>query len=197
MLVSVGACLLMIVSAYGFQHALEMPHVILDPSRVAAQVVSGIGFLGAGAILLKGEVVRGLTTAASIWAVAAIGLAAGGGLFYAATVSTVIILVILAGLKPLEEVYRAHAQACTIELKAERNAVSPDEIKKVLKLPASRIRQVVVGETDAAGVRAISIRLTRVSDGDIGRGVANLRRRPGVVAVEVTQRHRYETAEAN
>ncbi|MEJ0066722.1 MAG: MgtC/SapB family protein [Caulobacteraceae bacterium] len=80
MLVSVGACLLMIVSAYGFQHAIAEPHVILDPSRVAAQVVSGIGFLGAGAILMRGQVVRGLTTAASIWAVAAVGLAAGGGM---------------------------------------------------------------------------------------------------------------------
>ena len=145
--------------------------------------------------MLKGEVVRGLTTAASVWAVAAIGLAAGGGLFYAATISTVIILVILAGLKPLEEVYRARAQACTIELRAERGAVPPDEIKKLLKLPASRIRQVVVGETDNAGIRTISIRLTRVSDGDIRRGVANLQQRPGVAAVEVTQRHRYEEAQ--
>ena len=195
MLVSVGACLLMIVSAYGFQHALEMQHVILDPSRVAAQVVSGIGFLGAGAILLKGEVIRGLTTAASVWAVAAIGLAAGGGLFYAAAVSTVIILVILAGLKPLEEAYRARAQACTIELRAERDAVSPEDIKKLLKLPTSRIRQIVLGETDSAGVRTISVRLTRVLDSDVGRGVANLRQRPGVVAVEVTRRHRYETAQ--
>ncbi len=194
MLVSVGACLLMIVSAYGFQHALELPHIVLDPSRVAAQVVSGIGFLGAGAILLKGEVVRGLTTAASVWTVAAIGLAAGGGLFYAATISTVIILVILAGLKPLEEVYRARAQACTIDLKAERTAVSPQDVKKMLKLPASRIRQVIVGETDEAGIRTISIRLTRVSDNDIRRGVANLEQRPGVIAVEVTQRHHYETA---
>jgi len=107
MLVSVGSCLLMIVSAYGFQHALMMPHVVLDPSRIAAQVVSGIGFLGAGSILARGQVVRGLTTAASVWAVAAIGLATGGGLFFAAAASTVIILVILAGLKPLEEAYRA------------------------------------------------------------------------------------------
>jgi putative Mg2+ transporter-C (MgtC) family protein len=84
MLVAVGACLVMIVSAYGFQHAIQMPHVILDPSRMAAQVVSGIGFLGAGSILLRNHVVRGLTTAASIWAVAAVGLAAGGGLFFAA-----------------------------------------------------------------------------------------------------------------
>ena len=81
MLVAVGAALLMIVSAYGFQLAILMPHVVLDPSRVAAQVVSGIGFLGAGSILLRGNTVRGMTTAASIWAVAALGLAAGGASF--------------------------------------------------------------------------------------------------------------------
>ncbi|MGH6955192.1 MAG: MgtC/SapB family protein, partial [Caulobacteraceae bacterium] len=67
MLVAVGACLFAIVSAYGFQKAVSAPGVVLDPSRVAAQVVSGVGFLGAGAILLRGQVVRGLTTAASIW----------------------------------------------------------------------------------------------------------------------------------
>ena len=65
MLVCVGACLFMIVSAFGFADSLSAEHVVLDPSRVAAQVVSGIGFLGAGAILARGEIVRGLTTAAS------------------------------------------------------------------------------------------------------------------------------------
>src|SRR3954471_15867493 len=68
MLVSVGACLIMIVSAYGFMDIIGTENVVLDPSRVAAQVVSGIGFLGAGSILLRGSVVCGLTTAASIWA---------------------------------------------------------------------------------------------------------------------------------
>ena len=66
MLVCVGACLFMIVSAYGFAPVLG-PNVVLDPSRVAAQVVSGIGFLGAGAILARGEIIKGLTTAASNW----------------------------------------------------------------------------------------------------------------------------------
>src|ERR1700748_452225 len=79
MLVCVGSCLFMIVSAFGFADILSTPNVVLDPSRVAAQVVSGIGFLGAGSILLRGEVVRGLTTAASLWTVAAIGLAVGRG----------------------------------------------------------------------------------------------------------------------
>ena len=72
MVVCVGACLIMIVSAFGFGDSLTSKNVVLDPSRVAAQVVSGIGFLGAGAILARGEIVRGLTTAASIWTVAAI-----------------------------------------------------------------------------------------------------------------------------
>ncbi|EJL25393.1 MgtC/SapB family protein [Novosphingobium sp. AP12] len=66
MLVSVGACLTMIVSAYGFQNSILQPHTVLDPARMAAQVVSGIGFLGAGSILLRGNSVRGMTTAASI-----------------------------------------------------------------------------------------------------------------------------------
>jgi len=110
MLVCVGACLVMIVSAYGFNDVLS-DHVVLDPSRVAAQVVSGIGFLGAGSILLRGSVIRGLTTTASIWTVAAIGLAIGGGLYFAGVASTLIILVILAGVKPLEELYRARNQS--------------------------------------------------------------------------------------
>src|SRR3954464_8744468 len=120
MLVSVGACLFMIVSAYGFEATRGGEHIAVDPSRVAAQVVSGIGFLGAGAILARGEVVKGLTTAASIWTVAAIGLAVGGGLYFAAGVSTGVIIVILAGVKPLEEVYRARNQSCRLLVEAEQ-----------------------------------------------------------------------------
>ncbi|MEK6350688.1 MAG: MgtC/SapB family protein, partial [Burkholderia sp.] len=102
MLVCVGSALIMIVSAFGFADVLGKPQIVLDPSRIAAQVVSGIGFLGAGSILMRGEIVRGLTTAASLWSVAAVGLAVGGGLYVAAIAATVIVLVILAGIKPLE-----------------------------------------------------------------------------------------------
>lgn len=95
MLVSTGACLFMIVSAFGFSEALANPSVHLDPSRVAAQVVSGIGFLGAGSILLRGKLIQGITTAASIWSVAAVGLAVGGGMYMEAIAATVIIMLIL------------------------------------------------------------------------------------------------------
>lgn len=104
MLVAVGSALAIIVSAYGFNDVLAHPNVILDPSRIAAQVISGIGFLGAGTILFmpREKVVRGLTTAAGLWAVASVGLAAGSGLFIAAGLTTALIWVILAVLKPLE-----------------------------------------------------------------------------------------------
>lgn len=106
MMVCVGACLIMIVSAFGFSDILGTPHVDLDPSRIAAQVVSGIGFIGAGAILFsKQETIRGITTASGIWTVAAIGLATGSGLYFAACITTLIALIILWALQPLEYFY--------------------------------------------------------------------------------------------
>ena len=86
-----------------FGDVVGKPGVVLDPSRVAAQVISGIGFLGAGTILfMKNEVVRGLTTAAGLWTVAAIGLAVGGGLYWPAAITTALVFIILALIKPIE-----------------------------------------------------------------------------------------------
>ena len=107
MLVSVGSALAILVSAFGFSDILGHPNVNLDPSRIAAQVVSGIGFLGAGTILFmqREQVIRGLTTAAGLWAVASVGLASGAGLYLAAAMATVLLWIILAALKPLERRY--------------------------------------------------------------------------------------------
>ncbi|HEY8397898.1 MAG TPA: MgtC/SapB family protein [Flavihumibacter sp.] len=103
MLVCVGSALTMMVSAYGFMDVLGMQNVGLDPSRIAAQVVSGIGFIGAGTILfLRQGIVRGLTTAAGLWTVAAIGLATGGGMYFAASVATALAIIILLILQPFE-----------------------------------------------------------------------------------------------
>src|SRR6201996_9741145 len=84
-LVGTGAALFMLVSTYGFADVLQSKLIVLDPSRVADQVVSGIGFIGGGLIFVHRSSVRGLTTAAGIWAVAGIGLACGGGLPIIAT----------------------------------------------------------------------------------------------------------------
>lgn len=91
-LVALGSALMMIVSQYGFTGVLGEPGVGLDPSRIAAQVVSGIGFIGAGTIIIHRQLVRGLTTAASLWATAGIGLTAGSGMFLLAGVATVLTL---------------------------------------------------------------------------------------------------------
>jgi putative Mg2+ transporter-C (MgtC) family protein len=93
-LVGVGAALFMLVSKYGFADVLESRLVVLDPSRMAAQIVSGIGFLGAGLIFVRRDSVRGLTTAASIWVTAAIGSAAGAGLVLLAALATGIYFVV-------------------------------------------------------------------------------------------------------
>lgn len=95
-LVALGAALFTIISAHGFSGPM------VDPTRIAAQIVSGIGFIGAGTILHHRGSVRGLTTAASLWSVAAIGTAAGAGLIAMAVVGTVLILVVLAVLDRIE-----------------------------------------------------------------------------------------------
>jgi putative Mg2+ transporter-C (MgtC) family protein len=94
-MVSLGSCLFTIVGAYGFPNT--------DPSRVAAQIVTGIGFLGAGTIFLRKDLVRGLTTAATIWTVAAIGMASGTARYFEAAFTTLLILAVLMVLKPIEK----------------------------------------------------------------------------------------------
>jgi putative Mg2+ transporter-C (MgtC) family protein len=110
-LISVGSALVMIVSTYGFPMPPDGSEGSLDPSRMAAQVVSGVGFIGAGVIIFRDNTVRGLTTAATLWAVSGVGLAAGGGLYAAAIVGTGFMLLVQAGLKPIErKVFAKHAR---------------------------------------------------------------------------------------
>lgn len=100
-LVGLGSALFMIISKYGFFDALEENTVVLDPSRVAAQIVSGIGFIGAGLIFVRRDSVRGLTTAAGIWLTAAVGAAAGASLPLLATATTLGYFLVVFGLAPL------------------------------------------------------------------------------------------------
>jgi putative Mg2+ transporter-C (MgtC) family protein len=88
-LVGVSAALFMLISKYGFMDVLSNGRVVVDPSRVAAQIVSGIGFIGGGVIFMRRDVVRGLTTAASVWLTAALGMACGAGLPVLAVATTV------------------------------------------------------------------------------------------------------------
>lgn len=104
-IVALAAATFMVVSTrfMYFQHYLAGDHVEVDPSRIAASVVSGIGFLGAGAILRTGITIRGLTTAAGLWLVSAIGMAAGGGMYAVAIFTTVVGLGALTLLRRFED----------------------------------------------------------------------------------------------
>ena len=119
-LVALGSALLMIVSQYGFMDVLEKDLVRLDPSRLAAQVVSGIGFIGAGTIiLLQKQVGRGLTTAAGVWTTAGIGLAVGSGMYMIGILAT---FLVLAGLEVLSYCFKSIGmRSMIIELTAENS----------------------------------------------------------------------------
>jgi putative Mg2+ transporter-C (MgtC) family protein len=154
MLVALGAALFTVVSAYGFADVIGRgdPNVVerLDPSRIAAQVVSGIGFLGAGAIIRQGLSVRGLTTAASLWIVAAIGMAAGAGMYAAAAIGTVIVLFSLGPLRVLA--YRG----------IER--VRPEERRIVVELETDATAAQLLGEVYGRGYLVQSFELEDESD---------------------------------
>ncbi len=141
MMVCVGACLIMMVSAFGFSDILGTPNVTLDPSRIAAQVVSGIGFIGAGTILLlKQGTIKGLTTASGLWTVAAIGLATGGGMYFAAIATTVIAIIILWALKPLEMMYLKKNKQKVLKITTQTESSNNEILKKILTNSAIKIQ---------------------------------------------------------
>ena len=124
-LVALGSALIMIVSQYGFMDVLKADLVRLDPSRVAAQVVTGIGFIGAGTIILQKQVVRGLTTAAGIWATSGIGLAVGAGMYGIGIVATVLVLI---GLETLSFFFKSMGMR---NMMIEFSAPNKEAIRKV------------------------------------------------------------------
>ena len=181
MLVCVGSTLIMIVSAFGFADVLGNQHVVLDPSRIAAQVVSGIGFLGAGSILLRGEIIRGLTTAASLWSVAAIGLAVGGGLYTASIAATIIILIILAGIKPIEKRFITVKQRRQLSLLVERGSMTFHTLHEALGPASPRVKQFVMQQSDDdAQMDEVMITLHRVSSTEYAAIRGQLRALQGV-----------------
>jgi putative Mg2+ transporter-C (MgtC) family protein len=152
MLVALGSALFTIVSAYGFREFLASrePVIRADPTRIAAQIVTGIGFLGAGAIIRHGLSIRGLTTAATLWVVAAIGIAAGAGYHSAAVFTTAITLF---SLSPLRIV--AHRLF-------ER--IRPEEREIVVHLrPASSV-SALLSHLESAGARVESFQLEEEPD---------------------------------
>jgi putative Mg2+ transporter-C (MgtC) family protein len=150
-LVSLGSALFMVVSIFGFSDILNEQHVILDPSRVAAQVASGIGFIGAGTIIFRREIIKGLTTAASIWAVAAVGLAVGGGMFLAAISATLLALALLVLARPVKQrLFPKRKEARRVRLVLRRDT-SLAELRSEIEASEVPLERIVVRPGSSAG----------------------------------------------
>src|SRR5215208_5642287 len=145
MLVSVGAALFTLVSAYAWTdwQFSNREGLVFDPTRIAAQVVSGIGFLGAGAIIRQGLSVRGLTTAATLWVVAAIGMAAGAGYYSAAVLGTALVLV---SLWPLR----------IVGFKLSRR-IRPLRHRLIVEVPSGASATPVLAALEDAGAQTLSL----------------------------------------
>ena len=142
LLVAIGAALFTIAGAYGFEN------IRTDPTRVAAQIVTGIGFLGAGAIIRQGLAVRGLTTAATLWVVAAIGLSCGAGYYTAALMTTAVAVFLLWPVRYLARRFfdRPHEYRLAVQLAAGTRAATVVELLERLGV---RIQSFEVGDEDA------------------------------------------------
>ncbi|NUZ06691.1 MgtC/SapB family protein [Piscinibacter koreensis] len=187
MLVCVGSALVMLVSMFGFSDVQGAPHVSFDPSRVAAQVVSGIGFLGAGTILfLRQEVIRGLTTAASLWTIAAVGLAVGSGLYVAAAATTTIALVILGLVRPLERRLFRRGELRRLALQVEPGAASLARIEEVLEAAGIGIARIEIQRDQDGGRDSVSLSLSSsIARSELLALADRLRALPGVRAIDL------------
>jgi putative Mg2+ transporter-C (MgtC) family protein len=132
-LVSLGSALFTIVSAYGFLDLLGIPRLVIDPTRIASYIVAGVGFLGGGAIFLSRdkERVRGLTTAATIWVIAGLGMACGAGLIWEAIATTALALFVLALLQVVERSLLRRSSSSVHHLEITASSVSGQFIASV------------------------------------------------------------------
>jgi len=149
LLVSVGSCLFTLVSAYGFHEFLVGGGNIVrtDPTRIAAQIVTGVGFLGAGAIIRQGFSVRGLTTAATLWVVAAIGMASGAGYYSAAVITTALVLFSLWPLRIIAFQVMTRYRPATDRLVVQLSTgESPAPVIEKLESLGGRLQSLEVGQ---------------------------------------------------
>ncbi|OTY52892.1 MgtC/SapB family protein [Bacillus thuringiensis] len=128
-LVAVGSALIMVVSKYAFSDIVFEEHMSLDPSRIAAQVVSGVGFLGAGTIIIQKQAVKGLTTAAGLWATAGIGLAIGAGMYVVGIGATILVLIGLEIVSRIFKVQFLFPQNITVQMFVNKH----DAVQQILE----------------------------------------------------------------
>lgn len=159
-LVGIGSCLMMLLSLYGFEEFItKYDNVRFDPARIPSYVVSGIGFLGAGTIMVNGGTIRGLTTAASIWAVAGLGLVIGVGMYGTAIFTTLVILLSLIFLNNFEKRFKNGRKLMIIEIIALPK-LNLGEVVQILDLYKLEISNMEILKVES-GMRKIYIKMDK------------------------------------
>ena len=184
-LVGVGAALFMLVSKYGFSDVLRTGQVVVDPSRVAAQIVTGIGFLGAGLIFVRRDSVHGLTTAASVWVTAAIGAAAGAGLPLLAAAATAAYLTVALAVHALSR--RLPRSGTAVSLLRVRYLDGHGTLRQVLQVTTAcgfAVDELAAASSGADdGQRTVEVMLHVLGSGSVNDLATRLSELPGVRAV--------------
>jgi putative Mg2+ transporter-C (MgtC) family protein len=183
-LVGVASALIMLVSKYGFGDVVSQNIVVLDPSRVAAQVVSGIGFIGGGLIFVQRDVVRGLTTAATIWLTAAVGLACGAGLPILGIFVTAAHFLIMYGYTRMTHRMLSISGDLSIQYMGGMGVVQ--KITRLCTGSGFSVQELSVQREDAPAERKHSMRLRLRGRGDLESLAVAIGDLEGVVAVQMT-----------
>jgi putative Mg2+ transporter-C (MgtC) family protein len=167
-IVGTASALMLLVSKYGFSDVLVPDHVVLDPSRVAAQIVSGVGFLGAGLILTRRGAVRGLTTAAAVWETAAIGMAAGAGLWLLALVVTALHFVVVFGYTAIvRALSRSAEQSMTLDVVYDAGRGVLPAVLALVTAGGWRVARLVQQDTGRADATAVRIDVAGRAEGSL------------------------------
>ncbi|NLU84522.1 MgtC/SapB family protein [Rhodococcus sp. HNM0569] len=186
-IVGLGSALFVLISKFGFYDVIDPDHVVLDPSRVAAQIVSGIGFIGAGIIFVRKDAVRGLTTAAAIWISAAVGAACGAGLPILALVVVVGHFVVVYAYPPLIRllpVNRTYHEPLRVEYLDGRGLL------RTILAQATALGFAVthVGTDRSSAQGTVELTIDLEGRGDVGALAAHLTDIDGVVGVDIGRR---------
>lgn len=187
-LVALGAALFTVAGAYGFSDVERSANV--DPARIAAQVATGVGFIGAGAIIRNGMSVHGVTTAATVWLAASVGVVAAAGGYVAALAATglaLVVLVLMRAVKPLAQRFGRSSSIVEVEYVRGHGTLGP--LLRNLDELDGRIQEIVVddddSQADADGVRHVTLHLTMPDLEDLERIIEDVGKRPEVRAVRI------------
>src|SRR4051794_11218563 len=189
-LVAVGAAMFTIAGAYGFADARTGGST--DPSRIAAQVAAGVGFIGAGAVLRSGRTVRGLTTAATLWVSAAVGVAAGAGIYVPLVAAAIVTMLVLVGLhfaKP-RLLVRLGGVHCQVRIEYERGHGTLGPLIRQLEDLQCRVSKLHVDDddeqrVDRPGIRRVTIFVQTRDEGGLTAAICAFEHRDEIVAISV------------